>query len=64
MVMTMDAVDVHSVVIEKRSGPMFTSMPSLSENQRKKNTFRFKSPFHNTLYSQAVITGEARCSFG
>ena len=29
-VMTMDTVDVHSVVSEKRSGPMLTSMPSLS----------------------------------
>ena len=39
VVMTMDAVDVHSVVIEKRSGPMFTSIPSLSENQRKRMHF-------------------------
>ena len=31
VVMTMDTVEVHSVVMEKRSGPMLTSVPSLSE---------------------------------
>ena len=30
VVITMDTVDVHTVVMEKRSGPMLTSVPTLS----------------------------------
>jgi len=34
VVMTMDTVDVHTVVNEKRSGPMLTSVPNLSGEER------------------------------
>ena len=40
VVMTMDTLEVHTVVMEKRSGPMLTSVPTLSRKQRLKKLKR------------------------